>query len=51
MKGLLIKDRKTLLKQMKVMLVIVVVLACIPGTYMAAFALFYAAMLPITALA
>ena len=51
MKGLLIKDWKTLLKQMKVMLVIVVVLACIPGTYMAAFALFYAAMLPVTALA
>ena len=51
MKGLLIKDWKTLLKQTKVMLVIVVVFACIPGTYMAAFALFYAAMLPITALA
>ena len=51
MKGLLIKDWKTLLKQMKVMLVIVVVFVCIPGTYMAAFALFYAAMLPITALA
>lgn len=51
MKGLLIKDWKTLLKQMKVMLVIVVVFACVPGTYMAAFALFYAAMLPITALA
>ena len=44
MKGLLIKDWKTLLKQMKVMLVIVVVFVCIPGTYMAAFALFYAAM-------
>ena len=51
MKGLLLKDWKTLLKQMKVMLVIVVVFACIPGTYMAAFALFYAAMMPITALA
>lgn len=51
MKGLLIKDWQTLLKQMKFMLVIVVVLACVPGTYMAAFALFYAAMLPITALA
>ena len=51
MKGLLIKDWKTLLKQMKVMLVIVVVFTCIPGTYMAAFALFYAAMLPLTALA
>ena len=36
MRGLLIKDWKTLLKQMKVMLVIVVVFACIPGTYMAA---------------
>lgn len=51
MKGLLIKDWKTLLKQMRVMLAIVVVLACFPGTNMAAFALFYAAMLPITALA
>ena len=50
MKGLLIKDWKILLKQMKVMLVILVVFACIPGTYMT-FALFYAAMLPITALA
>lgn len=51
MKGLLIKDWKTLLKQTKVMLAIVVVFACVPGSYMSAFALFYAAMLPITALA
>lgn len=51
MKGLLIKDRKTLLKQMKVMLAITALLACVPSTYMSAFALFYAAMLPITALA
>ena len=51
MKGLLIKDWKTLVKQMRVMLAIVVVFACGPGTYMGALALFYAAMLPITALA
>lgn len=51
MKGLLIKDWKTLLKQMKVMLAITALLACVPSTYMSAFALFYAAMLPITALA
>ncbi len=51
MKGLLIKDCKTLLKQMKVILAIMVVFACVPGTYTGPFALFYAAMLPITALA
>ena len=51
MKGLLLKDWKTLLKQMKVMLAIMALFACVPGTYMSAFALFYAAMLPITALA
>ena len=51
MKGLLLKDWKTLLKQMKVMLAITTLLACVPGTYLSAFALFYAAMMPITALA
>lgn len=51
MKGLLIKDWKTLLKQMKFILAIMAVFACVPSTYMSAFALFYAAMLPITALA
>ena len=51
MKGLLIKDWKTLVKQTKVMLAITALLACVPGSYMSAFALFYAAMLPITALA
>ena len=50
MKGLLLKDWKTLLKQMKVMLAIMALFACVPGTYMSAFALFYASMLPITAL-
>ena len=44
MKGLLLKDWKTLLKQMKVMLAITTLLACVPGTYLSAFALFYAAM-------
>lgn len=51
MKGLLIKDWKTLVKQTKVMLAITSLLACVPSTYMSAFALFYAAMLPVTALA
>ena len=51
MKGLLIKDWKTLVKQTKVMLAIIALLACVPSTYMSAFALFYAAMLPVTALA
>lgn len=51
MKGLLIKDLKTLVKQTKVMLAITALLACVPSTYMSAFALFYAAMLPVTALA
>ena len=51
MNGLLLKDWKTLLKQMKVMLTIMALFACVPGTYMSAFALFYAAMMPITALA
>lgn len=51
MKGLLLKDWKTLLKQTKVMLTIMALFACVPSTYMSAFALFYAAMMPITALA
>ena len=51
MNGLLLKDWKTLLKQTKVMLTIMALFACVPGTYMSAFALFYAAMMPITALA
>lgn len=51
MKGLLLKDWKTLLKQTKVTLAIMALFACVPGTYMSAFALFYAAMMPITALA
>ena len=51
MKGLLLKDWYTLIKQMKIMLVLMLVFACIPGYSMAAFAVVYAAMLPVTALA
>ena len=51
MKGLLLKDWYTLIKQMKIMLVLMLVVACVPGYSMAAFAVVYAAMLPVTALA
>ena len=51
MKGLLLKDWYTLIKQMKIMLVLMLVFACVPGYSMAAFAVVYAAMLPVTALA
>lgn len=46
MKGLLLKDILTLYKQTKIILLLMVVFACIP-----AFAVFYGAMMPITALA
>ena len=49
MKGLLLKDWYTLIKQMKIMLVLMLVFACVPGYSMAAFAVVYAAMLPVTA--
>lgn len=51
MKGLLLKDWYTLLKQVKLFLVIIVIFAIIPGFSVAYMAVFYAAMLPITALA
>ncbi len=51
MKGLLLKDWYTLIKQMKIMLVLMLVFACVPGYSMAAFTVVYAAMLPVTALA
>ena len=51
MKGLLLKDWYTLIKQMKIMLVLMLVFACVPGYSMAAFAVVYTAMLPVTALA
>lgn len=51
MKGLLLKDIYTLVKQMRIMLLLLVIFACVPGFTLAAFAVFYAAMLPVTALA
>ena len=51
MKGLVWKDIYTLLKQAKFILLVMVLFACLPGYSMSAFAIFYGAMLPITALA
>ena len=51
MKGLLLKDILSLCKQTKVILLLMVVFACVPSLSATAFALFYGAMLPITALA
>ena len=51
MKGLVWKDIYTLLKQAKFILLLMVLFACLPGYSMSAFAIFYGAMLPITALA
>lgn len=51
MKGLLIKDLYTLTRQMKAFLVLIVVFACLPGSSMSGFAVVYAGMLPMTALA
>lgn len=51
MRGLLLKDWYTLIKTMRLMLLILVIWACIPGFSFAPFVVFYAAMLPVTALA
>ena len=51
MSGLLLKDWYVLTKQLKIMLLILIIFACIPGLSMASFAVLYAAMLPVTALA
>lgn len=51
MKGLLLKDFYTMIKQMKLFLLMIVIFTLIPGFSMAGFAIVYAAMLPITALA
>lgn len=51
MKGLLLKDIYTMVKQMKVFLLLILFFACIPGFSVSAFAIVYAAMLPITAIA
>ena len=51
MKGLLIKDFYTLIKQLKMFLLLIVFLSFLPGSSTSAFAVIYSAMLPITALA
>lgn len=51
MSGLLLKDFYTLLKQMKVFLVILIIWACIPGLGASSFAIVYASIMPLTALA
>ena len=51
MKGLLLKDFYTLVKQLKLYLVFIVILALLPNMNLPAIATIYAAMLPITALA
>ena len=51
MKTLLLKDFLTLSRYLRMALLFVVIFACIPGGSMAAYALVFAAMIPITALA
>lgn len=51
MKGLLLKDWYLLCRQMRLILLLMVVFACLPGLSISAFAVFYAAMLPISMLA
>lgn len=51
MKALLIKDFYMLIKQMKIFIIVILVLAIMPGTSVAAFAIVYSAMIPMTAIA
>lgn len=51
MKGLLLKDFFTLVKQTKIFLLIIVVWACIPDFAAVPFAVVYGAIMPVTALA
>lgn len=51
MKGLLIKDLYTIIKQMKIFIVMIIVFQLLPGFSLSTFAIVYCAMLPITALA
>jgi len=50
-RGLLLKDFYVLLRQMRALLLVVIIFAVIPGSSLNAFAVIYAAMLPYTALA
>ena len=51
MKALLVKDFLTLSRYLRMALLFVVIFACIPGGSMAAYAMVFAAMIPMTALA
>lgn len=52
MKGLILKDLYTMVKQLKIFLLMIIIFACIPGEFsISSFAIVYAALLPITALA
>jgi len=51
MKALLLKDCYTLMKQIKFYILMIILFAITPGNSISAIAMFYAAMLPITALA
>lgn len=51
MKGLLLKDFYTLVKQLKIFLLLIVIFAVLPDSNLSNFAVVYAALLPITALA
>lgn len=51
MKGLILKDLYTIVKQMKIFIVMIVIFQLLPGFSLSTFAIVYCAMLPITALA
>ena len=51
MKGLLIKDFYAVVTQLKLFVILIIVFALVPGYSMGAFAMIYAALLPINALA
>ena len=51
MSGLLIKDFYTIVKQLKLVLIFLVIMVAIPGINQSAFAMIYFAMMPITVMA
>lgn len=51
MKGLLLKDFYTLVKQLKIVLLFLVIMTVVPGINQSSFAMIYFAMMPITAMA
>ena len=51
MKALLLKDFYTLVRQMRIFVIIIIIFSVMPQTSIAAFAVVYSAMLPMTAIA